>query len=619
MSGNFFDKLAGLQMTLVGGVFLLASLIFMLTGIQVAFDPAWVTVFISGSPIFYVALKKLLAEWKISSELLISIAMIASIGIGELFAAGEVAFIMAIGAILEDRTVEKARQGIRKLVGLIPSLARRVSGNAEEIVPVDTVIPGDLIRIVPGETVPVDGKIVHGHTSIDQSVMTGESLPVDKTQGDMVFSGTINCFGTIDYAATRVGNESSVQKLVRMVAEAEMNQAPMQRIIDKWASWLVPLALLIAVLTYFMTGDVTRAVTVLVVFCPCALVLATPTSIMAAIGNATRHGVIVKSGQALEMMGRVDTIAFDKTGTLTSGKLAVSDVISFCPGVSENRLLRLAASVETRSEHPIGKAIVGHAREKGSCLSDPDRFEMVPGKGISGLIDGMEIMCGSAAHLAENDIGMNEDQQQVMKNLLNEGKAIILVARDRQCIGMIGLSDTLRPAAPGMVSDLGRMKTDVVLLTGDHIRTARYFARMAGIEKINAALLPAQKVDAVAELQRNNHVVCMIGDGINDAPALKLANVGVAMGTMGSDIAVEAADIALMGDDLSKIPYLKKLSDMTVKTIRFNVLLSMGINFVAITLSVMGILNPITGAIVHNVGSVLVVLNAGLLYDRKIM
>lgn len=475
------------------------------------------------------------------------------------------------------------------------------------------------IRVIPGETIAVDGIIVDGDTSVDQSVMTGESLPVDKTRGDPVFSGTINCFGAIDYVATRDGNDSAVQKLVRMVREAEKNQAPMQRIVDKWASWLVPLALMIAVLTYYVTGDITRAVTVLVVFCPCALVLATPTTIMAAIGQATRNGVLVKSGRALEIMGRVDSIAFDKTGTLTNGKLAVSDVILFSTHVDTTGFLRMAASAEMRSEHPVGKAIVDYVRKKQIVLSSPDRFNMVPGKGIHARIGEDDIICGNVAHLADFDIGMDADQLAAMQKLLSEGKAVIMVAREKECIGLIGLSDTLRPAAKEMTGALGRMGADVFLLTGDHIRTARYFARQAGIEKIGAGLLPAQKVDAIREMQGDRRVVCMIGDGVNDAPALKVADIGVAMGSMGSDIAVETADIALMGDDLSKIPYLKKLSNVTVRTIRFNIVLSMAINLVAITLSVMGILNPITGAIVHNAGSVLVVLNAGLLYDRKIV
>lgn len=619
MIDNFFNRLAGLWMTLAGGVFLTASLILMLMDVNVVFDPAWVTVFISGSPILYSALKRLLEERKITSALLISIAMIASICIGELFAAGEVAFIMAIGGILEDRTVEKAKRGIRKLVSLIPVQARRVAGNDEETVPVSGVVPGDLIRVIPGETIPVDGNIVDGDTSIDQSVMTGESLPVDKRRGDQVFSGTINCFGTIDYVATRGGDDSAVQKLVRMVEEAEKNQAPMQRIVDKWASWLVPLALIIAVLTYFVTGDVTRAVTVLVVFCPCALVLATPTTIMAAIGQATRNGVLIKSGHALEIMGRVDSIVFDKTGTLTNGKLAVNDIILFCPHIDTTVFLRLAASAEMRSEHPVGKAIVDYARKKEIVLSRPERFTMVPGKGIRARIDEADIICGNVAHLADDGIVVDEDRLSVMKNLLSEGKAVILVGRGKECIGLIGLSDTLRPAAKKMTGALGRMGVDVFLLTGDHIRTARYFGRLAGIEKIGAGLLPAQKMDAIRQWQSHHRVVCMIGDGVNDAPALKVADVGMAMGSMGSDIAVETADIALMGDDLSKIPYLKKLSNLTVKTIRFNIVLSMAINLVAITLSVMGILNPITGAIVHNAGSVLVVLNAGRLYDRNII
>ncbi len=334
-----FYFLSGTRMTMVAGVFLLVSLFMLFGWVHLPLDPAWVTIAISGLPLLYLALTRLFRERNISSALLISMAMAASIAIGEVFAAGEVAFIMAIGAILEERTVEKAKKGLKNLISMVPQQARRISPDNEEMVAVEQVQRGDRLRVLPGETIPVDGLIISGNTSIDQSVMTGESLPVDKAQGDSVFSGTINRFGAIDIEATKVGEDSSLQKLIKMVQDAENNKAPMQRIVDRWASWLVPIALFIAILTYVFTGEIIRAVTVLVVFCPCALALATPTSIMAAIGQATKYGVIIKSGQALESMGQVDTIAFDKTGTLTHGTLEVSDVVSFVPELSEEELL----------------------------------------------------------------------------------------------------------------------------------------------------------------------------------------------------------------------------------------------------------------------------------------
>lgn len=311
------EFLASVTMTIVGGIFLAVSLVLMLTRVELAVDPAWVSVIISGIPLLYLAIWRVIHNKgmsKISSALLISIAMIAAIAIGDVFAAGEVAFIMAIGAILEEKTAERSKKGLKKLIGLAPQQGRRLIDGQEEMISAEEIATGNVLRVLPGEAIPVDGLIISGSTSIDQSIMTGESLPVDKEIGEQVFCGTLNQFGSIDIKATNVGENSSLQKLIRMVQEAENKQAPIQRITDKWATWLVPIALLIAIITYIITQDIVRGVTVLVVFCPCALVLATPTAIMAAIGQATKHGIIIKSGEALEKMGYIDIIAFDKTG-----------------------------------------------------------------------------------------------------------------------------------------------------------------------------------------------------------------------------------------------------------------------------------------------------------------
>lgn len=607
-------------MSTVSGVFLLASLFMLVDLIALPIDPAWMTIFISGTPLLYLALTRLVIQHQISSALLISMAMGASIAIGEIFAAGEVAFIMAIGAILEGRTVARARKGIRDLVARAPLKGRRIScGGGEMIVPVEEIEIGERLRILPGECIPVDGRIIAGNTSIDQSVMTGESLPVDKELGDDVFSGTINRFGSIDIEVTKIGENSSLQKLIRMVREAEKNKAPMQRIVDKWAAWLVPIALAIAIAAYFGTGDIIRAVTVLVVFCPCALALATPTSIIAAIGQATRQGVIVKSGQALEAMGKAEVIAFDKTGTLTNGALEVCDVLSFDPDISSDALLQLAASVESRSEHPLGKAIVAQANLQGIALLSSDDFKMMPGRGIRARIGDRRMLCGSHAWLQENGVEIAGDVMAILQKLREQGKAIVLVASAGKVMGAVALADSLRETATGIVSELKRMHMDVVLLTGDHAQTAHYFASRTGIENVYSELSPEQKMKYIREFRSQGRGVCMVGDGVNDAPALKMADVGVAMGGMGSDMALDAADIALMGDDIAKIPYLKDLSNVTIRTIKFNITLSMVINFVAVGLSVAGLLTPVTGALVHNAGSVLVVLNAALLHDRRRM
>ncbi|MDL2220524.1 cation-translocating P-type ATPase [Eubacteriales bacterium OttesenSCG-928-N14] len=621
MIKKVFEVFSGIPATVVAGIFLLASLVLMLTDTALAIDPAWVTVIISGFPLLYLAITRVIFEGNISSALLISIAMIASIAIGELFAAGEVAFIMAIGAILEEKTTERARKGITQLMDLAPSTARilctNCDGISEQVISVELVALGDVVRVLPGETIPVDGMVLSGNTSVDQSVITGESLPVDIQPGNDVFAGTINRFGVIDIRTAKVSAESSLQKMVRMVQDAEKNKAPMQRIVDQWATWLVPIALVIAVAAYLFTSDIVRAVTVLVVFCPCALALATPTSIVAAIGQATKHGVLIKSGDALEAMGKVDCIAFDKTGTLTHGNLVVSDIISVDDSISRPELLFMVASAESKSEHPLAKAIVLHAKAEGVTLAQADAFEMLPGKGIVATVAGKSVIAGNLALLQENGVALPDAVQPQMQALRKQGKAVILAGVDGNCVGLLALSDILRDEAATMVAELQKAGTQVVLLTGDHAQTAHHFAQQVGIGTVHAELLPDEKVNFIADMQSAGHKVCMIGDGINDAPALKTADVGVSMGSMGSDIAIDASDIALMGDDIAKIPYLKRLSNATIKTIKFNISMSMLINFVAITLSVLGLLNPITGALVHNAGSVLVVLNAALLYDRK--
>ena len=624
------DYLAGVPATIVAGFFLLLHLLTSFLGNLsgslrllniLPFDPAWVTVIISGIPMLYLAIWRVIHNpgiSKISSALLISIAMLAAIAIGDIFAAGEVAWIMAIGAILEDKTTERAKKGLKKLISLAPTQGRLLFNGEEVIIPAEKISLGDILRVLPGETIPVDGTIIHGETSVDQSIMTGESLPVDKTVGEDVFCGTINRFGAIDIQATKVGEDSSLQKLIHMVQEAENKKAPMARIADKAASWLVPVALLIAIVAGIVTKDIVRAVTVLVVFCPCALVLATPTAIMAAIGQATKHGVIIKSGEALEKMGKVNTIAFDKTGTLTYGRLEVCDIISFDPKISEDTLLSLAASAEAKSEHPLGKAIVAYAKNCNITVLESDCFKMTAGKGIYAEVDGKKLLCGNENYLLNYGVEINVIVRSMLEELRAQGKASVLVADDSACIGVLAMSDVLRPEAKNMVERLHSMNTNIVLLTGDNQKTADYFARQVGIRQIRAQLLPEEKVSNIAAIQNEGKAVCMIGDGVNDAPALKTANVGVAMGGLGSDIAVDAADIVLMGDDISKLPYLKRLSNATVKTIKFSICLSMCINLLAVLLSVMGVLNPTTGALVHNAGSCFVVLIAALLYDRKL-
>jgi len=447
--------------------------------------------------------------------------------------------------------------------------------------------------------------------------MTGESIPVDKTIDDDVFGGTINCFGAIDIIATKVGEDSSIQKMIQLIRNAEQKQAPIQRIADTVASRLVPIALMIACIGYLVTGNIIVGVTVLVVFCPCALVLATPTAVMAAIGQATKHGVIIKSGEILETMGKVDTMAFDKTGTLTRGQLSVQSILVVDTDYSEVDILQLAASAEAKSEHPIGKAIVSHAMHQELEILDTSSFTMSVGRGVIAVINGVKLYCGHERFLEEHNIIVDERVQQNVNTYRNEGKVSVIIADKDHIIGVIVLSDTMRQDTADMLSAVSSLAMKTVLLTGDSKETATYIGKKAGISEIHAELLPGEKVSIIEELQGKHHKVCMVGDGINDAPAMKTADVSIAMGSIGSDIAIETADIALMSEDLSKIPYIKRLSDATIRTIKFSIALSMAINCIAIILSLLEVLTPTTGALVHNVGSCLVVLIAARLYDRK--
>ncbi len=613
------DFLSGIAMTAVAGVFLILSFILSINGISLLIDPAWVSVLISGIPLLYLALWRVMHNKgiaKISSALLISVAMIAAILIGDLFAAGEVAFIMALGAILEDKTTERARKGLKNLISLVPKEARIIRDGKEVISPLESVRSGDIIRILPGESIPVDGVIIKGNTSIDQKIMTGESIPADKDVGDEVFSGTMNMYGSIDVKAVKVGKDSSIENLIRLVQEAEDKKAPIARIADRWASILVPVALMIALITYLVTGNIVRGVTVLVVFCPCALVLATPTAIMAAIGQATRKGIIIKSGESLEKMGKVDTIAFDKTGTLTYGKPEVSDVMVLDGNISREGLLCLACSAERKSEHPLARALMEYASRQEIEIMEPEAFYMSAGRGIRAIIEEREVLCGNNAMMEE--YGVNTAESSVYAERLgNEGKAMIMVAFDGTLRGIIGFSDEVRDGAKEMLEKLEKLDVKAVLLTGDNRNAASYAASIMGIREIRSDLLPEEKVEAIMALRNAGSTVAMVGDGVNDAPGLKTADVGIAMGAMGSDIAVEAADIALMSDDISKIPYLKRLSNATVNTIKLSITLSLAINAAAIVLSLLGVLTPTTGALWHNAGSVFVVLIAALLYDRK--
>ncbi len=577
-------------------------------------DAAWIAILLCGIPIIKGAIAGLVTEFDMKADVLVSIALVASVIIGEIFAAGEVAFIMAVGAYLEERTVAKARAGIEKLVHLTPTTARLLKDGEEIIVPSEQVKPGDILRVLAGETIAVDGIITKGQTSIDQSVMTGESLPVDKSEGDEVSSGTVNQFGTFDMAARKVGEDSSLQRMIRLVESADAGKAKIVGIADRSATWIVVIALAAALGTWFITGEIIRSVTILVVFCPCALVLATPTAIMAGIGNAARYGILIREGDALERLAKVKRIAFDKTGTLTIGKPTVVQIKSCVPETDPDMLLEFAATAELRSEHPLGKAIVSYYKQKnGRMPKEPDDFLLLAGRGVFSRSGETPVYAGNEALFSEESIPIPEVLSKSAEKAKADGCTVIYLASGNQTIGLIALSDTLRPDAKETVCSIHNTGIKTVLLTGDASQAANHMAQIAGIKDLRANCLPEDKLSSIRDYQSNGESVCMVGDGINDAPALKTAFVGIAMGGIGSDIAIDAADIVLVGDDIKEIPHLLKLSRKTMQTIRINLTASMLLNFIAIALAITGILNPILGALVHNAGSVAVIINSSLL------
>lgn len=604
-----------LCITILSGIFLLAS--FFEQFAVLPFDPAWVAIVMSGIPIVYGAVRGLVSEFDVTADVLVAIALVAAVAIGEYFAAGEVAFIMQLGKVLEDVTAGKSHKSLQALIRLTPRKACIRTEHGDKEILASEVKMGDLLLVRPGEAIPVDGRIVKGSTAIDQSVMTGESVPVDKTEGDAVYQGTLNQHGVIEIEATKVGEEASLSKMIRLVEEAEENKAPIVRIADKWARILVPVALGCSLLILLITKDIYRAVTALVVFCPCSLILATPTAIMAAIGNATKNGILIKSGEAVETAARLGTLIMDKTGTLTYGKLQVEGIYLIDKSINREKFIELVAGAEKFSEHPLGKAILSYSQSQGIAAKDPAAFEMQAGKGVRATVEGHELQIGEKI-IGYDHIQKQPDAALLIAQMQAQGKTVLPVALDGRLAGIISIADALRVEAGDAIGELKKIGLSrIIMLTGDNRAVADSIGKTAGIAEIFASQLPEDKFNTVRNLIGQKHSVAMIGDGINDAPALAAADVGIVMGAIGSDVAIEAADIALMSDDIGKLPFLVRLCRKTKKRIVFNIVLSMFINFGAIILAGFALLNPVTAALIHNFGSVFVVVNSALLLAYK--
>ncbi len=574
-------------------------------------DPAWVAIVLCGAPILVGAVVGLVTELDIKADVLVSIALVASVAVGEYFAAGEVALIMQLGGLMEELTAARARAGIERLVSMTPRTAHLVDdGDRVSDVGAADVALGSVVRVLPGETVPVDGVIISGLTSIDESLVTGEPLPKDKGPGDAVSAGTVNCNGSVDVRASRAGDDGTISRMARLVASADAGKAKIVHMADRWATWVVVVALAAAAGTFAVTHEVLRAVTVLVVFCPCAFVLATPAAIAAGIGNATRHGFLVREGDALERLAQVDRVAFDKTGTLTEGRPRLAALAPLQgSGFDEESLLALVASAEARSEHPLGRAVMDAASLADVVVAESDEFEALPGRGVRASVGGRAVLVGNIALMAAE--GVSAEAWEGAVAVCASGSASY-VAVDGRPAGSLLLTDTLRPEAAEVVRSVRDLGVEPVLLTGDAPGPARAVAEELGIAEVEAQCLPEDKMARIERMEEGGHRVAMVGDGVNDAPALRRAYAGLAMGGVGSDVAMEAADITVVGG-IDGLPHLFALSQRMMRKIKANLAFSMTLNFIAIALAIAAVLDPVTGALVHNCGSVFVVVNSALL------
>ena len=567
---------------------------------------------IGGAPIFKIAVKNIVESFDLTAGVMVSIALIAALLIGEYSAAAIVAFMMLIGEMLENFTLARADNAMKELQSLVPDMVTIIKEDDQEsLVAIEYLRPGDIVLVRPGSRIPVDGTVKSGNAAVDQSAITGESIPLDKQIGDSVFAGTLCSNGMLQVSVRNVGAETTLGQMIRLVQEARSTQAPIQRIANKYAQYLTPATLTVAILVYLVTGDIMRSVTVLIVICPCSLVLATPTAVIAAIGNAAKYGTLVKNGTAMEQIGKVNVVAFDKTGTLTLGEPQVTQVVSL-NGLSEHELLTLAASAERASEHPLARAVITAANEADLEIPFPESFETIPGHGISAMVNGQEVMIGERM-LKQN--GITFDQETASES---RAGTLVPVAVGKQLAGLLVFSDAVRPESRNAVADLKALGIEeILLISGDNATVAEAIGKELGVDRIYSETLPEQKLELIRQVQSEGKKIVFVGDGVNDAPALAAADVGVAMGGIGTAAAMETADIILLTDEIERLPYLIDLSRSGLIVIRNNVIFSMTMNVISLFLGMFGVIGPVVGAIFHELSALPAIGNSVRLLGRK--
>jgi Cd2+/Zn2+-exporting ATPase len=555
---------------------------------------------------------------KITVNVFVVVALTATLAVGEFRPAAVIIFIMVVVGALESYTMDKNRQSIRNLLDLTPRTATVRRGEEEAEVSLDEIAVGTVVIVKPGERVPVDAVVIEGASSVDQAPITGESMPVEKSKGSELFGGTLNLTGRVEARATKVGRDTMLARIVHLVEEAQDTKAPIQNTADRFTVWFLPVVLLLAIVVYATTGNIKTAVSILLVACPCAFAIATPTAVTAGISNMARRGVLVKGGAFFELAGKLDALVMDKTGTFTMGRPKVLDVVAF-DGVARNDIVQMAAVAEKYSEHPLAKAVLASAHEAGLETPDPDEFKVEIGKGVVAQWKGRELVVGQVDFLKAKGIPISAQTEAVVVSQTQQGRTAVLVAHGAQAVGLIAIADEIRPETKAAIAELHQVmgNKNITMLTGDNPLVAASVAKAIGVEHFQAGLLPEQKQEFVKKLQAAGHTVGMIGDGINDAPALALADVGIAMGGTGTDVAIETADVTLMNDNLSRIVDFILMSRAVLRRIKLNIFLSIIYNVIGLALGAFGMLTPIVAIIFQEAGCISVVLSSMLLLWAK--
>ncbi len=605
------------EMSIGLGLILLSVLFYRFPSLGLAADIlAIIAAVICGKNIVVGALKGVI-KGKLNVDELITLAIVGSFFLGEYLVAAEVAFIMTMGAFLEDQVVDRSRKAIDELSSLIPHEARIRCDGDFTLVPISQVKINDLVLVKPGEEIPVDGIIVSGMSSVSEASLTGESKPLIKNSGDFVYAGALNMEGALEIKTLKVGKQSTLGRMVMLTEEALREKTPVMRLADRYATWFTPIVLFFTLGVFLLTGDLYRAITVLVVACPCTLVLAIPTALTAALGKAVKHGILTRGGVYLEKAAELDVILFDKTGTLTLGKPQVVKVIPL-NGVNREKLLLLAAIAEKFSEHPIGQAIVREAKKGLLVIPDPQDTRVIPGRGIVVNYNGLNITVGNTGFLRDGEFKFSQEAIEISAKEEDMGRTTFFVAEDQDIRGIISLEDVIRDETLISLASLKKIISRVILLTGDNYESAYKVATETGIGEFRAKLLPEDKVNTLLELRREGLIIAAVGDGINDAPLLASADVGIAMGGSGSHLTLDAASVVLLKDDITKLPVFFKLARDTRTIIRQNLFFfAIAYNLITFILASLGYLNPLGGAIVHNIGSIAVILNSMRLLRDK--